>query len=280
MQTHTIEIDHVIQRFHVMGGGPVCLVHPGGPGIGWEYLRMPLLERRLTLVYVEPIGTGCSGRLSDPRGYTIERYARRILGIFDYLGLPQAHVLGHSHGGFVAQRFAIDHADRLASLVLYATSPLTGGDFIADAAANIARIATRSGDGQLRAAFDEVWAAGDDATFTRLFRAIFPAYFFDYEGRAKEIEAMRSALVANWDPMRGESPKGPFDVRSELASLRVPTLIAGGRHDFICGPRWTALLASALPHAETITFEQSGHMPHLEEGEEFSRVVADFVTSH
>jgi pimeloyl-ACP methyl ester carboxylesterase len=38
------------------------------------------------------------------------------------LGQDRVHVLGHSHGGFVAQQYALDHPDRIAGLVLYDTS--------------------------------------------------------------------------------------------------------------------------------------------------------------
>jgi pimeloyl-ACP methyl ester carboxylesterase len=277
MQTRSIDLDGLTQRFHVAGSGPACIVHSGGPGIGWEYLRMPLLELRLTLIYVEPIGTGLSGRLSDPRGYTIARYARRIVGILDELGLARAHVLGHSHGGFVAQRLALEHPERVANLALYATSPVTGPEFLADAAANLERIATRTGDTRMREAFRSIWAAGNDATFTSLFRAIFPAYFADYQGRSAEFESFRSALVANWDPMRGESPEGHFDVTRELGKIAAPVLVIAGRHDYICGPRWAEMLARGIPSAIAATFERSGHMAHLEEPQAFADTVADFI---
>ncbi|GAA3467378.1 hypothetical protein GCM10018965_019310 [Nonomuraea roseola] len=64
--SHTVSIGGVLQRYHVAGAGPVCLVHPGGPGIGWEYLRMPELERHLTVVYLDrsaPVRpAGCPAR--------------------------------------------------------------------------------------------------------------------------------------------------------------------------------------------------------------------------
>jgi pimeloyl-ACP methyl ester carboxylesterase len=277
MQTHSINLDGLTQRFHVAGSGPACLVHSGGPGIDWEYLRMPLLELRLTLIYVEPIGTGLSGRLSDPRGYTIAHYAQRMLGILDELGLARAHVLGHSHGGFVAQRFALESPERVASLVLYATSPVTGPEFLADAAANLERIASRTGDIRLREAFRSIWTAGNDATFTSLFRAIFPAYFADYQERAAEFEPFRRALVAHWDPMRGESPEGHFDVTRELGTIAAPVLVIAGRHDYICGPHWAEMLARGLPSPIAVTFERSGHMAHLEEPQAFADTVADFI---
>ena len=74
---HEIVVDGVRQRYHVAGAGQVCIVHSGGPGVAWEYLRMAAVEAELTTVYVEPVGTGEAGRLPDhPRGYTVDRFAR------------------------------------------------------------------------------------------------------------------------------------------------------------------------------------------------------------
>jgi proline iminopeptidase len=104
---HEIVVDGVTQRYHVAGAGPVCVVHSGRPGIGWQYMHMPWLDAMLTTVYVEPVGTGQSGRLPDhPRGYTLDRYCHCLHGIIEHLGIPAVHLLGHSHGGFVAQRYA------------------------------------------------------------------------------------------------------------------------------------------------------------------------------
>ncbi|MFD1930767.1 alpha/beta fold hydrolase [Nonomuraea mangrovi] len=116
--THTVDVGRVAQRYHVAGTGPVCLAHPGGPGLSWEYLRMPAAEELLTLVYVEPIGTGASGRLpAHPHGYTRERYAQALDGLIRHLGVARVHLLGHSHGGFVAQHYALTRPDRLAGVV-------------------------------------------------------------------------------------------------------------------------------------------------------------------
>ena len=78
---------------------------------------MPLVERFMTLIYIEPIGTGASGRLADPRGYTLARYVRQVDGLLDHLGVGPVHFLGHSYGGFVTLRYALEHPARLASLI-------------------------------------------------------------------------------------------------------------------------------------------------------------------
>jgi pimeloyl-ACP methyl ester carboxylesterase len=47
----------------------------------------------------------------------------------EHLGLDRVFVLGHSHGGFVAQRVAVRHPDRTAGLALFSTSPTTDAQF-------------------------------------------------------------------------------------------------------------------------------------------------------
>ena len=49
--THSFTVDGMTLRYHVHGAGPVCVAHPGGPGIAWNYLRSSALEQRLTMVY-------------------------------------------------------------------------------------------------------------------------------------------------------------------------------------------------------------------------------------
>src|SRR3954466_9874006 len=86
---HQLMVDGLNQRYHVHGSGPVCLAVPGGPGVAWESLRAPALEEFLTMVYVEPLGTGGSQRLpTHPHGYTRARFARALAGLLDRLSLP------------------------------------------------------------------------------------------------------------------------------------------------------------------------------------------------
>jgi proline iminopeptidase len=278
--TREISIDGVRQVFHVTGTGPVCVAHSGGPGIGWEYLQMPALEQHLTMVYLEPIGTGASGRLDDPRDYRLDTYARFVHGVVEHLGLPKVFLLGHSHGGFVAQRYALDHADRLAGLILFATSPVTGAEFWADAVANINRFPERHPDrreaAEIPQAFQEAAAATDDKAYTDGLRRILPAYFADYWAHEHALEPMRAALHAWIDPMRGEEPE-PFDVRDRLGSIALPSLVLAGAHDFICGTRWASMLHDGIPGSRLTVLSDSGHMGHLEQPEVFTRAVAEFT---
>ncbi|OPG11062.1 alpha/beta hydrolase [Streptomyces sp. GKU 895] len=283
--THTLVVRHgtaaVDQRYHVAGTGPVCVAHSGGPGIGWEYLRMPELEHSMTVVYLEPVGTGDSGRLSDPRDYTLATYTHFLHAVIEHLGVAEVALLGHSHGGFVAQRYALDHPERLASLVLYDTSPMTGEEFWAAAVANMTGFVQRHADERPEVATYIVGLTtrldrSDDAGATKMLRTISPAYFHDYWGREEEFAAGRASLRMFAAPAWGAEP--PFDVRGELSRLAVPTLVLVGDDDFICGPRWAHMLHRLLPDARLVILEKTGHLGHIERPEMFTAAVRDFLS--
>jgi proline iminopeptidase len=122
--THAITVDGVVQRYHVHGAGPVCVVHPGGPGLSWDHLRLPGLEDANTMVYVEPIGTGGSGRLPEPDRYTLARYAAHLRAIVAAVGGRGTALLGHAHGGSVLQQYITTYPDSVRALVLVCSTPV------------------------------------------------------------------------------------------------------------------------------------------------------------
>lgn len=282
--THTIAVRHgnsvIEQRYHVAGTGPVCVVHPGGPGIGWDYLRMPDLERSMTMVYVEPVGTGASGRLADPRGYNLDLYTQFLHAIVEHLDLPEVMVLGHSHGGFVAQRYALDHPDRVASLVLYDTSPVTGEVFWSAAVENMEQYARRHVADHPEVATYVAGLTGqtapsDDEGATEVLRRISPAYFHDYWGHEADFAAGRQALRMYAAPAWGEGPA--FDVREELPALSMPTLVLVGDDDFICGVRWARMIHEAVPGSQLAVLDGTGHLGHIESPGKFAAAVSGFL---
>ncbi len=282
---HGITIDGIEVRYHVAGQGPVCLVHPGGPGVGWEYMKMPKVGECLTLVYIEPIGTGCSGRLAEPRGYVLDRYARYVDGLIEHFGLGKVCLLGHSHGGFVAQRYALQHPERLSGLILYETSPTTTEDFWADVNENLGRFAERHAEEPwladvMSALEEEMSVASDehasDEQLTQIFRRQLPVHFANYSGREREFAPLAARLRLYSGPGRGEESV-PFDMRDKLESITVPTLVLVGEHDPICSLRWARVLHEGIAGSELAVFERSGHFPHFEEPEAFSTAIREWL---
>ncbi|MFE9611363.1 alpha/beta fold hydrolase [Streptomyces sp. NPDC006012] len=281
--THSFEIGGITQRYHVYGQGPVCVVHSGGPGIFWDYLRMPLLEAHLTMVYVEPVGTGDSGRLpTHPHGYTRDRYSRFLDVLINRLGVPEVHLLGHSHGAFVAAYHALYRSERLAGVILYEGAPVTGPEHGEEAARRVQEFAAKhAGHPQLAgvlAAFGAMSAMHDDASTEAVARGVLPSYFADYWGNEDRFAPIRDAVRASYiSGLDEDLSPDPIDDRAALRGLEVPTLVIVGRHDVICGPRWSAELHDLIPGSQLVVLENSGHMGHIEEPEQFTAVVRDFV---
>src|SRR5882672_9709850 len=180
---HKITIAGAEIAFHVAGSGPVILVHPGGPGIEWSFVRLPLVEKFATVVYIEPIGTGASGRLADPRGFTMERYVGDVEGLRAHLRLEKFVLLGHSHGGFVAESYALAYQSHLRGLILYDTSPTTGPEWQKDVESNLQWFK------------DEPWfAEATDEEITAILRREFPFYFAEWTARDKEFGQYRARV--------------------------------------------------------------------------------------
>ena len=70
-----------------------------------------------------------------------------------------------------------------------------------------------------------------------------------------------------------------WQVKDRLAELDVPTLLVSGRHDEAT-PALQETLRDSIRGAEWTVFEQSSHTPHLEEREEYMRVVGDWLARH
>ncbi|MEO3770694.1 alpha/beta hydrolase [Micromonospora sp. B9E7] len=271
--THTVRVGDLSLICHIRGRGPLCFVHPGGPGLSGDYLRMPLLERRLTMVYLEPVGTGGSSRLPAGARYDLDTYADHLGAVIADFSDAPVLVLGHGHGGFVAQNHALRRPDRTAGLILYATAPVVDQHTRAAAREKLRQYALAHGDRidaeAMVAAYDRPAGRWVHETTARLWQ-ILPAYFADY-WRRTEFAHLLGALAC-WP-----RPATDFDLRCALPSITAPTMVVAGVHDFEFGPEPAEMLRSAIPGAVLAEFSDSGHFPHLEEAERFSHMVLEFA---
>jgi proline iminopeptidase len=280
--THRLTVNGVVQRYHVHGTGPVCVVHPGGPGLSWGYLRLPHLEPSNTMVYVEPIGTGESGRLPETDRYTLARYATHLRAIVEAVGGGTA-LLGHAHGGSVVQQYLTTYPDSVRAVVLVCSTPVGNGEMVRETEENLSRFAeqqARHGEAaDVATAYLDVLTATSDYTLTHALRRLFPAYFRDYwDSRAHgRYFKLRSDITA-WAAPSNREGFERTDFRDRLARVRAPALVICGAWDPIIGPRWSRALEVSLPESRLVQFRDSAHMPHIEEPAAFSRVVTDFLS--
>jgi proline iminopeptidase len=245
---------------HVRGRGPLCVAHPAGPGMHWEYLRMPLVERDHTMLYLEPVGTGESDSLPGEATYALTTYVDHLDAVVQAFAGEPVFVLGHGHGGFVAQSYALRRPENTAGLILYSTGPVADAPMLEQARWNLHR--------------DTVQDLHDADAASRRLREVLPAHFAHYEQREAEFRQVVER-VRCWP--RPASDFRSFDLRADLVSLCLPTMIIAGAHDVVFGPDSAAMLRARMPSAGVAVFEYSGRFAHLEEAERFAHVLMEFT---
>ncbi|BEL01946.1 hypothetical protein Q0Z83_001370 [Actinoplanes sichuanensis] len=269
-------VDGTRLAYHLAGDGPMMIAHPGGPGVEYSYLRFPQLEKHFTMVYPEPAGTGASDPLPEHATYA-GTYADLLHGLIEHLAVPRVYLFGHSHGGVVAQQYALDHPDRVAGLVLYSSTPVTDADFWAAGSRQAAAYPHRHPDVPEAAAAAialeaPLPAQTDDAATARLSAGL-PVYFADFWGRRAEFQPLRDGLRTRLVDFATTA----IDHRPRLPEITAPTLVITGRHDFICGPEWARMLHTGIAGSRLVILEDSGHFGHLEEPETFAAEVRRLI---
>jgi len=262
---------HVVE---VGSGTPIVLVH--GLSLdhrSWNYQLVDLADR-FRLVAIDLRGHGRSTLGSEPIGP--HRFATDLAEVLTQLDLGRAVVVGHSLGGTVVGQFCADHPDvvrdRVAGVAFVGTfaSAIAGeGRFREVVSPALVRMSSK-----LRANAKPKDRAPSGAVAYAMARTSFGP-----DPEAEQVEFMLEVGSATPPAVVSEATVAnlAYDVRPQLRDLGVPALIVRGAHDNLSTKRSAAQLQEALPHAELITFEGCGHLPMLEDRQDFARVLGDFA---
>ena len=258
--------------YEIVGDGeepgrlPLLCLH-GGPGSshdGLEPLRA-LARQGRRVVFFDQLGGGDSDRPDDPSLWTVETFLDQLRTVREALGLERFVLFGSSWGGMLALEYALTRPEGLIALVLNST-PTSAPRWVKE---------TRCLAAELPPGLDEKEA--DNEFWRRHICRLDP-----------EPEALRRARE-KFGKQVYETMWGPneftvigtlkdWDVTDRLGEIRVPTLITSGRHDE-CTPALVEVLHCGIAGSEWVVFEDSAHMPHLEETASYVAVVAAFLDS-
>ncbi|MBW3630054.1 MAG: alpha/beta hydrolase [Gemmatimonadetes bacterium] len=256
-------------------GTPMLLLH-GGMGLDHSYFRPWLdpLGDEFELLYLDQRGNGRSARPAEWSSVDHRTWVDDVEAVRAQLGHERIFLLGHSYGGFLAQEYALRYPERLAGLVLVATA--AAFEHAEVMLANAAARATPEVMDALARCLSG--PAPDDEAVGNLWRAIFPLYFHASDERLMEEVSARIRFSAGaWNRSVFELMP-TFDVGNRLSALQVPTLILSGRDDWIMPVDQAGEpLRRAIPDAEHVVFERSGHFPWMEEPDTFMAAIRDWL---
>ncbi len=270
--------------YKIVGSGdtiPLLVLH-GGPGFPHNYLKpLESLSDERPVVFYDQLGCGNSDRPEDPNLWHTERFVEELAKVRQSLNLEQVHILGHSWGSMLATDYALTQPEGIVSLIL-ASPPLSIPRWLED-------VGTYRK--QLPADVQEVLDRNEIAGTTEseeYEEAVMEFYRIHLCRMDPWPEVLEQTLVGAglqvyhtmWGPseffMTGNL--ADYDRTSRVGELVVPTLFTCGRYDE-ASPDATAWYQSLIPQAEIAIFENSSHMPHLEEMEFYLQVVQEFLNS-
>jgi proline iminopeptidase len=257
---------------------PTVVALHGGPGFDQGYLRVGLaqLAEHAQVVYVDLRAQGRSDR-PPVRTCTLERMADDVAELCNVLGLAAPVVLGHSAGGFVALHLALRHPRAVGGLVLCSTSPTLAPLDDPDPPAGIAERGTPEAVKITQRLF-----SGDMSpeTVEAFEREVMPYYggpdHTDVPARLMRHSALATDVATYFF---GELATA-YDLRPRLPDVAAPTLVVVGRHDWVCPPVASRLLASGIPGARLAEIPDAGHFPFAEEPAAFLAAVTPFLAAH
>jgi len=245
------------------GGDPLLLIMGlGYPSDAW-YRTRPALAAKYRTIALDNRGVG---RTDMPPGpYPIPAMASDAAAVLDAAGVEKAHVFGISMGGMIAQEFAIEHPQRVRSLVLGCTAPGGPRAVRAEAAATQMLMArgTMTKEEAAEAAVPFIYDSGTprrliDEDIERR-RPWFPS--------AQAYNAQLQGILA-WESY------------SRLSRIAAPTLVIHGESDRLVPPGNGKLIAENVRGSELVMLPHAGHIFTTDQPERAQSAILTFLAAH
>ena len=262
--SEVVASDGVTIHYDVFGrreGPPVLMIQGlGTDSRGWALQRLAF-GRKFRCYTLDNRGTGRSDRPAGP--YSLDQMALDALAVLDAEGVERAHVMGASMGGVIAQVIGVLHPQRTRSLVLACTACRHH----AWRRELLQEWADAVDEGGMAALGDEAleWLVGP---------------------RLRKRFGIWMNLIAR---IVLQQPPEPFiaqvgaildatdELRLELSTVRVPTLVITGSQDSLTPVGDAEELAELIPHARLEVLGGAAHGLMVEAPNAFNDAVLRFL---
>jgi L-proline amide hydrolase len=267
-------------------GKPPLIVAHGGPGCTHDYVDSfkDIAATGRAVIHYDQVGNGKSTHLPEKGAdfWTVPFFRTEINNLIDHLQIRSAYcLLGQSWGGMLGAEFAVERPKGLKALII-ANSPAAMSTWIAEA--NRLR-ADLPADVQATLLRHEEAGTTDSAEYMEATDVFNQRHVCRVVPMPDEVKRTFDAIGT--DPTVYHTMNGPnefhvigtmkdWSIVGRLSTINVPTLLISGRFD-------EATEACVKPYADEIPdvrwriFEQSSHMPHVEERDACMAEVGAFL---
>jgi L-proline amide hydrolase len=252
---------------------PLVVVH-GGPGCTHDYVDAfaDLADTGRAVIHYDQMGNGQSTHLPDAPAsfWTVDLFLSELDALLAHLGIAGRYMLlGQSWGGMLGSEHAVRRPPGLRALVL-ANSPPSMRLWVAEA--NRLRESLPV-EVQKVLLHHETAGTLDSAEYRAASRVFYDRHVCRVVPWPAEVARTFAAMDA--DPTVYQAMNGPtefhvigslsdWSIIDRLGAIAVPTLLLSGRYDEAT-PAVVQPFADTIPDVRWTIFEQSSHMPHVEE---------------
>jgi L-proline amide hydrolase len=264
---------------------PLVVLH-GGPGCTHDYVDSlkDLAATGRAVIHYDQLGNGRSTHLRDKGAefWTVDLFLGELDSLLAHLGIADRYdLIGQSWGGMLAAEHAVRQPKGLRRLVI-ANSPASLKTWVEEA--NRLRRDLPQ-DVQDTLARHEEAGTITSAEYIKASNVFYARHVCRIVPMPPEVARTFAAIEE--DPTVYHTMNGPTEfhvigtmkdwtIESRLHSIIVPTLLISGRFDEAT-PLCVQPYADHIPDVRWHVFEQSSHMPHVEEKEACLAAVADFL---
>jgi 2-hydroxy-6-oxonona-2,4-dienedioate hydrolase len=130
-----IDVDGIRTRYFDEGSGePIVMIHGvqmgatgGASSAGTWEMNLPVLARHHNAIAFDKLGQGYTDNPKSDADYTMHAIVQHAIGLLDRLGKKPYHLVGHSRGGYIVTRIAMERPDLVKTLIPVSSGTLSPG---------------------------------------------------------------------------------------------------------------------------------------------------------
>jgi len=240
---------HSYERYCPDSRGTLVLLHGLGTSSSTWVRILPSLELKSNIVALDLPGFGLSTINAGSRFADIHELQESIVEFIRQRVPGPIILLGHSLGGWLAAKYAVEHAENINHLVL------------ADSAGILCEETMEQGNafqvesvGDLIRLLDVIWFR-----YPWYFKPFYPAVLNDMRKR-QVAEFVRSIHADDF-------------LNDILGKLTMSVSIIWGKEDKLISMKSVDIMKQSLPNARVYLIDQCGHVPQLEQPKNFAGII-------
>ena len=260
-----LDVNGIRMYYEIHGkGDPLILIMGLRRNVEWWYCQIPLLSRHFKVIAFDNRGAGRSDK--PEMAYSIPLFADDTAGLMEALDVKNAHVLGISMGGYIAQELAINYPEKVRNLILGCTS-CGGKKAVLMSQERIEKFTANKG-----LTPEEILRKDMDIYFSDRFVREHPADIEDFIKISLRYYQPADAFFRQFNACL------EHNTADRLDRISVPTLIASGDDDPLVPSENSRILKGLMPEAELVMFPGCRHCFFIEADDTFNREVIAFLS--